>query len=59
MNEPTERPDTAPPKPSSQPQEADIDSSALFAGRSEIRIVHRNAVYRLRITRTGKLILNK
>lgn len=37
----------------------DLDTRELFAGRSEIRIAHDNAVYRLRITRAGKLILNK
>lgn len=37
----------------------DLDTRELFAGRTEIRIAHDNAVYRLRITRAGKLILNK
>lgn len=37
----------------------DLDTRELFAGRSEIRIAHDNAIYRLRITRAGKLILNK
>jgi hemin uptake protein HemP len=37
----------------------DLDTRELFAGRSEIRIAHDNSVYRLRITRAGKLILNK
>lgn len=37
----------------------DLDTRQLFAGRSEIRIAHDNAIYRLRITRAGKLILNK
>jgi hemin uptake protein HemP len=40
-------------------QPVDLDTRELFAGRSEIRIAHDNAVYRLRITRAGKLILNK
>lgn len=47
------RPDDAPRL------EADFDSSELFAGRTEIRIAHADAIYRLRITRAGKLILNK
>jgi hemin uptake protein HemP len=38
---------------------ADFDTRELFAGRTEIRIAHDTAVYRLRITRAGKLILNK
>ena len=38
---------------------ADFDTRELFAGKTEIRIAHDNAIYRLRITRAGKLILNK
>ena len=49
--EPDERPEPKEP--------VDLDTRELFAGRSEIRIAHDNAVYRLRITRAGKLILNK
>lgn len=58
MTEP--RPQTeipADPRPAGEP--ADLDTRQLFAGRSEIRIAHDNAIYRLRITRAGKLILNK
>ena len=36
-----------------------IPSSALFGDRREITISHQGALYRLRITRQGKLILNK
>ncbi|MGY6709392.1 MAG: hemin uptake protein HemP [Rhizobiaceae bacterium] len=36
-----------------------IDSQALFKGATEIVIDHEGAKYRLRITRQGKLILNK
>lgn len=36
-----------------------IPSSALFKDRREIAISHQGALYRLRITRQGKLILNK
>lgn len=36
-----------------------IDTQSLFAGRSEIRLVHRGVEYRLRITKLGKLILTK
>jgi hemin uptake protein HemP len=35
------------------------DSRELFDGRTEICIAHEDAVYRLRITRAGKLILTK
>jgi hemin uptake protein HemP len=34
-------------------------SSDLFKGQSEILIEHQGAEYRLRITRSGGLILNK
>jgi hemin uptake protein HemP len=36
-----------------------LDSAALFAGRSEVRLLHRGQEYRLRVTRQGKLILTK
>lgn len=36
-----------------------ISTSALFAGDQEIGIDHGGALYRLKITRQGKLILNK
>jgi hemin uptake protein HemP len=36
-----------------------IDSQRLFEGRQEIYICHNGETYRLRITRNGKLILNK
>jgi len=36
-----------------------ISSERLFGGDREIGIEHRGALYRLKITRQGKLILNK
>jgi hemin uptake protein HemP len=36
-----------------------ISSEHLFAGDREIEIEHHGSVYRLKITRQGKLILNK
>jgi hemin uptake protein HemP len=36
-----------------------IQSDDLFGSESEIGIVHQGAMYRLRVTRGGKLILNK
>jgi hemin uptake protein HemP len=36
-----------------------IDSRTLFHGATEIVIEHQGAQYRLRVTRQGKLILNK
>ena len=55
-------PDT--PRPS-QPSSATngsqpiVESHELFRGASEILISHDGAIYRMRITRQGKLILNK
>lgn len=36
-----------------------ISSEALFEGGTEVAIHHLGSVYRLKITRQGKLILNK
>ncbi len=36
-----------------------LESRELFGGDSEILIRHDDAVYRMKITRQGKLILNK
>ena len=36
-----------------------VSSNALFQGEHEIGIEHHGALYRLKITRQGKLILNK
>ena len=36
-----------------------IDSGNLLAGHKEIQIRHAGEVYRLRLTKNGKLILNK
>jgi hemin uptake protein HemP len=36
-----------------------VSSDDLFRGRTEIAIDHFGAIYRMRITRQGKLILNK
>jgi hemin uptake protein HemP len=50
----------APPHRPQQPQSIrTLDSATLFAGRTEIIIDHDGALYRLKITRQGKLILNK
>jgi hemin uptake protein HemP len=37
----------------------EYDTSTLFAGRREIVIHHAGADYRMKITKQGKLILNK
>jgi len=36
-----------------------IDAKDLFRGAREVSIKHNDLIYRLRITRFGKLILNK
>ncbi|HYO08949.1 MAG TPA: hemin uptake protein HemP [Tepidisphaeraceae bacterium] len=36
-----------------------LDTAALFAGGTEVRLQHRGQEYRLRVTRQGKLILTK
>ncbi|MEO6276572.1 hemin uptake protein HemP [Roseateles sp.] len=41
----------------SQPRH--IDSATLLGPRGEVHIVHRQQVYRLRVTSLGKLILTK
>ena len=44
--------------PPAQPAET-ISSEELFHGMREVRIRHAGEVYRLRVTRSGKLILHK
>jgi hemin uptake protein HemP len=41
------------------PQPARWSSQALLGGRQQIEIEHNNAIYRLRVTSLGKLILTK
>ena len=43
----------------SEPRPAAIDVAALFGRANEIRLLHRGQEYRLRITKSGKLILTK
>lgn len=38
---------------------ADLDSRGLFNGRRELKIRHNDDIYRLTITKLGKLILTK
>lgn len=54
---PKER-DTVGLTPKAQPS-SHYTSNDLFKGQSEILIEHQGAEYRLRITRSGGLILNK
>lgn len=51
-----------PPVPSLQgttPGIRSVSSEELFQGQRELLIVHAGETYRLRLTRNGKLILNK
>lgn len=47
------------PVASAQRLQRVIESRELFRGESEILISHDGAIYRMKITRQGKLILNK
>ena len=56
--------DLPPPSPERPPQPVRdpariVKSTTLFNGEREIGIEHAGALYRLKITRQGKLILNK
>jgi hemin uptake protein HemP len=48
-----------PAPPASAPLAAPIPSERLFAGATEVVIEHRGALYRLKQTALGKLILTK
>ncbi|WP_082520559.1 hemin uptake protein HemP [Rhizobium sp. Root482] len=41
------------------PSQHIIESRDLFRGGTEVLIAHDGAIYRMKITRQGKLILNK
>ncbi len=47
------------PTPESAKEPATIDSEQILQGEQEILISHEGALYRLRRTRSGKLILHK
>ena len=55
--QPVERADEREPE-SGAPADT-ISSEELFRGTREVRIRHAGEVYRLRLTRSGKLILHK
>jgi len=53
-----------PPSPlSREPHSArdclQIESERLMQGKDQLEIIHRGEIYRLRVTRQGKLILTK
>ena len=56
---------TTPPEPASMPERSIpapqhvFTTTELFGESNEIGISHQGATYRLRITRQGKLVLNK
>ena len=54
--EPADRDDRPPSAADTSPP---LASSALLRGRSMVRIEHNGALYQLRSTRLGKLILTK
>lgn len=45
--------------PGTTPGVRAVTSEELFQGQRELLIVHAGETYRLRLTRNGKLILNK
>lgn len=45
--------------PAQVPERLRLDALALLQGRQELEISHRGEIYRLRMTRNGKLILTK
>ena len=57
MNSPADPARRSPGKPAEESPV--IDSRALFGGSREIIIEHRGERYVLRVTRQGKLLLNK
>lgn len=49
-----------PVSPAALPHEVRvIEAAELFRGGKEIAILHEGSIYRMKITRQGKLILNK
>lgn len=55
----TNQPTATKPKTSITATSRSIDSSSLLAGAKEILIQHADQIYRLRETRSGKLIMHK
>jgi hemin uptake protein HemP len=57
------RPGQAPPRDAAAEDAAKalprLAASQLFGEASELELIHQGEVYRLRITRNGKLILTK
>ena len=54
-----EKPPTQPVPPVAAQQIRMVESTDIFRGQTEIMIRHEGVIYRMKITRQGKLILNK
>ncbi|RAX42836.1 MULTISPECIES: hemin uptake protein HemP [Rhizobium] len=54
-----EKPPTPPVQCMAAPQVRIVESTDIFRGQTEIMIRHEGVIYRMKITRQGKLILNK
>lgn len=52
-------PEQVPPQTPPTPAAPRINSDALLQGTREVFIEHRGELYRLRLTKNGKLILHK
>ncbi|MBB6484112.1 hemin uptake protein HemP [Rhizobium lusitanum] len=50
---------TPPAQNTAAPQLRIVESTDIFRGQTEIMIKHEGVIYRMKITRQGKLILNK
>ncbi|MGG6896881.1 MULTISPECIES: hemin uptake protein HemP [Rhizobium] len=50
---------TPPARSAAAPQLRIVESTDIFRGQTEIMIKHEGVIYRMKITRQGKLILNK
>jgi len=60
MSQPEPLSTAPPPAPQRPPADArQLDSRSLFGAARELLIQHNGALYRLRMTRAGKLILTK
>ena len=59
MTQAPERPDAQSARPEQTQRPRQLASETLFQGATELEILHDGAVYRLRRTGKGKLLLNK
>jgi hemin uptake protein HemP len=59
MPEPTQQPSHPVAAPTSRTTGRVLESSELLAGEKSVLIRHENELYRLTVTRNGKLLLQK